>query len=191
MMKALTAIPFSLDADAIMRQVQVDVGSRDAADLLALIDVAREIGRPKAAYAPAFITARDDDKVQIEDVWFTSRTLAHNLESAERVFAMVATCGHEMDQGFPAKGDILQAFWWDMIKTRLLGAASTFLSDHLHATFRLGKTATMRPGSGDASVWPIEQQHSLFRLLDGVEQELGVQLTDSSLMIPNKCVFPS
>lgn len=186
MMKTLTAIPFSLDADAIMRQVQIDVGSRDAADLLALIDLAREIGRPKAAYAPAFITARDDDKVQIEDVWFTSRTLTHNLASAERVFAMVATCGDEMDQGFPAKGDILQAFWWDMIKTRLLGAASTFLSEHLHATFRLGKTATMRPGSGDASVWPIEQQQSLFRLLDGVEQQLGVRLTDSSLMIPNK-----
>jgi len=50
----------------------------------------------------------------------------------------------------------------------------------------LGKTAIMRPGAADASVWPIEQQKDLFHLLDGVEEKLGIRLTESSLMIPNK-----
>ncbi len=185
-MRTLTKIPFSLDADQIMAQAHVEVGSSDAADLLSLIELAQSIGSPKAAYAAAFITARDGDRTQIGDVWFTSRTLAHNLEPVERVFPLIATCGHELDHGFPCKGDMLQEFWWDLIKTRLLGVANKFLSEHLHQTFRLGKTATMRPGSGDASVWPIEQQKSLFCLLDGVEEKLGIRLTESSLMIPNK-----
>ena len=185
-MRTLTKIPFSLDVDQIMAQAHVEVESSDAADLLSLIGLAQEIGSPKAAYAACLVGGRAGDKVQIDDIWFRSRTLAHNLESVERVFPLVATCGHELDQGFPGKGDMLKEFWWDLIKNRLLGAANKYLSDHLHRRFRLGKTATMRPGSGDASVWPIEQQKDLFSLLGNLEKEVGVQLTESFLMVPNK-----
>ena len=185
-MDVLADIPFSLDADEIAAEARVEAGSADEADLRALIELAREIGRPKAAYAECFITGRDGDKVHINDVCFRSRTLAHNLKSVERVFPLLATCGHELDRGFPARGDMVKEFWWDSIKTRLLVAANQHLNEHLHRKFRLGKTATMRPGSGDASVWPIEQQKELFSLLGNVEKELGVQLTESCLMIPNK-----
>ena len=185
-METLTDIQFFLDANQIMAQTHVEDGSSDAVDLLSLIELAQEIASPKAAYAAAFVTGRDGVRIQIEDVWFSSRTLVHNLKSVERVFPLVATCGHELDQAFPGKGDMLKGFWWDLIKTHLLGAANKHLSDHLHQKFRLGKTATMHPGSGDASVWPIEQQKDLFSLLDNVEKELGIHLTDSFLMVPNK-----
>ena len=46
----------------------------------------------------------------------------------------------------------------------------------------------MRPGSGDATVWPIEQQKMLFDLLGDVRGCIGVRLTDSFLMMPNKTV---
>ena len=46
----------------------------------------------------------------------------------------------------------------------------------------------MSPGSGDAVIWPIEQQRNLFALLGDGSQQIGVQLTDSCLMIPNKSV---
>ncbi len=185
-MEILTEIPFSLDANQIMTQSRVEAGSDYADDLLALVELARKVGRPKAAYAVCFIGERDGDTIQIDDTWFTSRTLVRNLMSAERVFPLVATCGREIDQAFPAKGDMLKEFWWDLIKTRLLGAANQHLTGHLNSRFRLGKTATMRPGSGDASVWPIEQQKNLFSLLDNVEDALGVHLTESFLMVPNK-----
>jgi predicted transcriptional regulator len=44
----------------------------------------------------------------------------------------------------------------------------------------------MRPGSGDVTVWPIEQQQGLFSLLDDVEGAIGVKLMESCLMVPNK-----
>ena len=185
-METLTKIPFSLDDEQIQTQAHVEVGSSDAKDLSSLIELAQEVGKPKAAYAVSFIGERDGDTIQIDDVPFISRTLVHNLESVQRVFPVVATCGNELDEAFPDKGDMLKEFWWDLIKNHLLGAANKHLSDHLHHKFRLGKTATMHPGSGDASVWPIEQQKELFTLLGDVEGAIGVRLTESSLMVPNK-----
>lgn len=194
-MVTLTDIAFSLDVDSLMAQAHVETGSSDAADIRSLVDLAMDIGSPKAAYTVSFVVGRDGDTVQIDDVSFTSRTLARNLKSVERVFPLVTTCGHEVDRGFPAKGDMLKEFWWDLIKVRLLDAAGKSLGDHLHRKFRLGKTATMNPGSGDVSVWPIEQQRNLFALLGSVEEKLGIKLTDSFLMVPNKTtsgiVFPT
>jgi hypothetical protein len=185
-METLTEIPFSLDAVTLMKQVHIEHGSDDAEDLRALVDMAMKVGKPKAAYAVSFVEGRDGDTVVVGGIAFTSRTLSRNLASSERVFPLVATCGQEMDEAYPARGDMLKEFWWDSIKAHLLGAAHKHLNDHLHRTFRLGKTSTMRPGSGDASVWPIEQQRGLFSLLGDVEQAIGVRLTDSFLMVPNK-----
>lgn len=185
-MKSITNIPFTLDTDAIMAQAHVRPESGDGADLRLLIDTANRIGRPKAAYSECFVTHRDGDEVQIEGVSFTSRALAHNLATVERVFVVLATCGQEMDQGFPAKGDAVQEFWWDVIKGHLLVTANRRLHDDLKNQFRVGTTVTMRPGSGDTSIWPIEQQACLFSLLGDYETEVGVELTESFLMVPNK-----
>jgi hypothetical protein len=185
-MEILTEIPFSLDTDSLMKRVHVESGSDDAVEFRALADLAMQVGKPKAAYAVSFVELRDGDTARVGGISFTSRTLSMNLKSSERVFPLIATCGHEMDEAFPAKGDVLKEFWWDSIKTHLLGAANKYLNDHLHHRFRLGKTATMRPGSGDESVWPIEQQRGLFALLGDVQTAIGVRLTDSCLMIPNK-----
>ena len=185
-MEILNEIPFSLDAVKLMEQLHIEPGSDDAGEFRGLMDVAVAVGKPKAAYTVSFVEGRHGDTVEVGGISFTSRTLSRNLASSERIFPLVATCGREMDEAFPAKGDMLKEFWWDIIKVHLLGAANRHLDDELHRKFRLGKTATMRPGSGDASVWPIEQQRELFTLLGDVEQAIGVRLTDSSLMIPNK-----
>jgi hypothetical protein len=185
-MPSLTEIPFTLDLDRLREKAHVD--EDDAADFAVLVDTARHLGRPKALYRECAISAKGEETVVIDGVTFTSRTLRRNLEPAERVFAYVATCGHEMNDVVVPPGDCLAEFWWDTIKTELLWAASNHLHAHLRQRYRLGKTATMAPGSGDVSVWPIEQQHELFALLGDVTAQIGVVLTDSCLMHPNKTI---
>ncbi|MDD5522033.1 MAG: vitamin B12 dependent-methionine synthase activation domain-containing protein [Kiritimatiellae bacterium] len=185
-MEILSDIPFSLDVNSLMKQAHIESGTDDVEELRTLIDVAMKVGKPKAVYAVSFVEDRNGDTLKIGGISFTSRTLSRNLASSERVFPLIATCGHEMDEAKPAIGDMLKEFWWDLIKAHLLSAADRHLNDYLHRTFRLGKTAIMRPGSGDASVWPIEQQQGLFALLGDVEQAIGVKLTNSFLMVPNK-----
>ncbi|MEI6809537.1 MAG: vitamin B12 dependent methionine synthase [bacterium] len=185
-METLTKIPFSADTDALMKQAHVEAGSDDAADLAGLIKLAMSCSRPKAAYTVAFIDARDGDTVQIGGCLFTSRALSRKLESVERVFPVIATCGREMDEVFDAKGDMVKEYWWDLIKTHALSAAQQELGDHLRRKFRLGTTVIMRPGSGDAAMWPIEQQKELFALMGDAVPGTGVILMESFLMMPNK-----
>lgn len=194
-MTVLDVPAVALDTDTLMAQAHVEPASDDAADFERLVAVARRVGRPKAAYVEAFVTERQPDAVRIADVWFESRTLARQLVNVERVFAVLATCGREVDDDCPVRDDILQSYWWDLIKTHLLRAAHARLAEHLKRTFRIEKTASMSPGSGDANVWPIEQQSRLFSLFPEHEAKLGVRLTESCLMVPNKTtsgiVFPT
>jgi len=187
-METLTQIAPALDTAALLARVHVAPDSDDAATVTALIDQAREVARPKALYAEAFVEGRGDDSIRIAGLTFTSRMLRRKLDGVERVFPYVATCGRELDGVALPAGDVLVSFWWDAIKAEVLAAARAHLVAHLTARFRLGQTARMSPGSGDVDVWPIEQQRELFALLGGVTPAIGVILTASCLMIPNKSV---
>ncbi|MEA3408704.1 MAG: vitamin B12 dependent-methionine synthase activation domain-containing protein [Chloroflexota bacterium] len=187
-MTVLDQIPFSLDAESLMARLHIAPGSAMEEELRELLHVATACARPKAMYKEAYVETGDDDEVRLDGVTFTSRPLRMNLDSVHRVFAYVATCGREVDDATPAPGDVLEAFWWDTIKADLLTAARQYLTNHLKARYHLRKMAYMGPGSADATVWPIQQQRQLFHLLGNVEAEIGVRLTDSFLMVPNKSV---
>jgi hypothetical protein len=187
-MEALTQIVPDLDAAAVLAHVHVTPDSEDAVTVTALIDRAREVARPKALYTEAFVEGRGDDTVRMGGITFTSRILRRKLETVERVFPYVATCGHELDGVALPAGDVLVQYWWDAIKAECLAAARAHLLTHLTERFRLGQTARMSPGSGDVETWPIEQQRLLFALLGGVTPHIGVVLTESCLMTPNKTV---
>lgn len=190
-MELIDSIPFELDVKALMATVHVAPDSDDARDFEALVDKARAVARPKAVYKECFIDSKGQDTVTVGGVAFRSRTLRRNLDKAERVFAYVATCGRELD-GLPLPaGDMLVEFWRDTIKAVVLWAAIKHLDEHLARRHRLGRTASMSPGSGDADTWPIQQQAELFALLGGVREvreRTGVELTGSLLMVPNKTV---
>lgn len=184
----LSDIPVNFDSAALRQRCHVATDSDDAVALEALVDQARALARPKALYREAFIEERGDDTVRIAGVTFTSRALRANLDGVERVFAYVATCGAELDAIRCHADDILQPFWLDAIKSVALAAAKAHLAKHLTRTYALGRTASMNPGAAEASVWPIEQQKQLWRLLGDVEGLVGVRLTESCLMVPTKSV---
>lgn len=194
-LECLTEIPFELDPSKLMAQTHVPISGEDTESFQALIQAVRPIARPKALYRECFIESRTDDQVVLNGITFTSRILAKNVENIGRGFAFVATCGIELDRANLLSGDFLQVYWLDEIKAALLETAIQYLQEQINRLLQTEKTIMMSPGSGDADVWPIEQQKELFQLLGAVEGNIGVQLTDSFLMIPNKSVsgiiFPS
>ena len=187
-MPTLADIPFKLDPAALMEKIRIEPDSEDAREFEQFLEQVRSVARPKALYREVFIEARGSDTVTLGGVTFKSLVLRKNLDKVERVFAFVCTCGREVDGLLPDRGDFLKGYWMDTIKMALLGAARENLTRHLTRQYALGKTATMNPGSGDATLWPIEQQRELFALLGDVKGQIGVELTDSFLMIPNKTV---
>ncbi len=186
MIKALINISVDFDIASLLKQVHLEPHSEDAIAFERLVNRAREVAKPKALYAESFIEEKGENTVRIDGITFTSRMLRANLEKAERVFPFVATCGHEMDEVRLPKDEFLAEFWWDTIKASVMGYAIRHLNNHLKNQFLLSKTSNMKPGSGDADVWPIQQQKELFALLGDVKKIIGVELTPSSLMVPNK-----
>jgi hypothetical protein len=184
----LTDIPFELNIPTLLKAVRVREGSLHLSDFMALCEHAQAIGCPKAVYRVAYIDGRDNDRVILDGVAFTSRMLAINLAEVERAFAYVVTCGTELEDLPLIQDDLLKRYWWDTIKEEVLRCACDYLVEYLERTYRLEKTATMHPGSSDLEVWPIEQQRDLFYLLGDGPSDIGVRLSESCLMSPVKSI---
>jgi len=187
-MTILDRIPFQPDLAAVQSSLHVEPGSDDEKEFAAFVEEVTPRARPKAIYEVVFIEDKGRDTVTMGGQTFTSRVLRPNLDRAERFSAYVIPCGTEMDETPVPQDDFLKKFWLDALKAAALGDALAYLRRHLEKTYALGKTSDMSPGSGDVDVWPIEQQRPLFNLFGDVESLIGVRLTDSFLMIPNKSV---
>jgi hypothetical protein len=188
-------IPFAPQPEALLAAVRLRPGSPDAESFLSLLAQAVRVARPKALYTEAYVEAHAMDSVTVGGVTFRSRTLRLNLDQVGRVFPFVATCGTEFDEISIPQEDFLARFWLDAIKEAALHASYQALVAILESRYALHKVASMSPGSGDITVWAIEEQRLLFSLLGDVKAKIGVMLTDSFLMTPNKTisglVFPT
>ncbi len=153
-----------------------------------LFEAALPYVKPKAVVKECYIEDKIDGSVVVDGTTFSSPILRERLEPVNRVFAYVATCGTEADSFSKDPSDFMEQYYLDELKEMALRVAIDHLRDYVKNTFKLKKIASMNPGSADAHVWPIEQQKQLFSLLGDVQGSIGVTLTDSYLMLPNKSV---
>ena len=158
----------------------------------AMVARALSLAEPRAAFTPAYVDEKGTDEVVIAGKRFHSRVLRKNLEEVGRVFPVVMTVGERLEQEAD-RLDMLERYYLDAIANLILTEARLHFIRHLCSRFGVEKLSWMSPGS--LQEWPIEQQQPLFELLPGVEDRLGVRLTDSFLMLPRKSVsgiyFPS
>ncbi|MBN2391857.1 MAG: vitamin B12 dependent methionine synthase [Anaerolineae bacterium] len=180
----IDAIPFQPDRAALAKRLRVRDSSAYLANLQRLVDEAEAVARLKALYKVAFIDDRGDDYVVVDGVRLDSRVLSVNLEPVHRVFPYVATCGVELDAWAHTQDDMLYKYWADGIKEVAVREAIQALFDHMTEAYGLDKMALMSPGSLDD--WPMPQQQPLFNILGDVAGAIGVQLSDSFVMTPNK-----
>ena len=182
----LDNISFQPKLDSLMKALHIKEGSSFAAKLEDIAADAQAIAKPKAVYKIAFIESKGDDHVVVDGITLTSRVLRVNLEQVHRVFPYVATCGTEMDEWSSSIDDMLQIYWADTIKEMALRSAMQALSEHLQDRFRPGRMSRMSPGS--LADWPLQEQRKLFALLGNPKDAIGVELTESLIMVPLKSV---
>ena len=180
--------PVNLDITALKDSLKIRKGSEDERAFENYVTQAKEIGRPKAIVKVAYIEARHEDQVTIGNAFFRSAALVKNLEPINRVFPYVATCGSEVDSIEVDAGNILAAYWLNAIKLALLHNAIEHVKSDVKKRYQIENLSAMNPGSGDVSVWPIEQQTALFSVFGDVEAQIGVRLLPSYLMMPEMSV---
>jgi hypothetical protein len=187
-MNVLKDIPFSLDQSDFQGRIHLDRFPDSMTGVQELLNAALPFIRPKALYKVSFIGGRTGSTVQIGQTLFSSEVLSRNLREVERVFPYVATCGTELEALESGITDLFTRFCLDTLKEMALLAARNHLLGHLQATYGVQELSSMNPGSGNTRLWPIGQQRPLFDLLGDVEGAIGVRLTPSFLMVPNKSV---
>jgi hypothetical protein len=155
-----------------------------------LFEVASERLNPCAIIRPTYIdtfkTEGDLSIIEIEGQRFEGKALGvlHNIH---RVFPYVATCGDGMESFDFSEFDMFAPYWLDAIKMQALGAARRAILEYCKERYHMSRPMSLNPGSGNVDIWPIQEQVKLFSLLDdGVP--VGVRLTESSLMVPNKSI---
>jgi hypothetical protein len=180
----LDRIPFTPDRDKLFRKLHVDPGSDDGRQLNRMIQHVEEITEPKAMYTLSAINDRNEDYVIIDNVRLSSRIMHVNFLETNRVFPYVITCGREIYEWAANIDDILEQYWADIIMEQALAAAMKYFHKHIEEEYGLDKYKAMNPGSLED--WPISQQRELFSILGNVKEAIGVELTDSYLMVPMK-----
>ncbi len=159
-------------------------------DARTVFNAAAERLKPAAAYCRVFIDSMKDLggiwEVSAEGRVFRGKALKA-LSGVHRVFPYIATCGTGMEN-FDFSGlDMLAPYWVEEVKLQALSCAREAFIKEIRKKYRLKKPMSLNPGSGNTDIWPIEELNQLFQLLDG-GSTIGVHLTESSLMIPNKTV---
>jgi hypothetical protein len=136
----------------------------------------------------AFI--KDGRQIRIADVDFTPhKTVYHQLKHSERIAVFVCTAGEGISnwsKQMMAANELLKGFIADILGSVVVEAAIEAIQQKLSAEMtQAGLKITNRYSPGYCG-WPTVEQHKLFSLLP--EENCGVTLTDSALMLPIKSV---
>jgi len=185
-MTILDEIPLRIDEGALRQRLCIGEEGEDAAAVRSMAESAEAAARPKAMYRTAYIDSRDGDTLVIDGVSFHSRVMAKNLEGRYKVWPYIATCGMELYGWVQGFADPLERYWAEAIMEAALRCAVGALEQHLRAHAFAGRTAVLSPGS--LPDWPTHAQPDLFALLGNPAQAIGVTLTESLMMVPNKSV---
>ena len=180
----LTDIAFRVDPDDINRRLRIADRPKDVKAVAELIGQAERIARPKAVFRVAYIEAKESHAVVVDGTRFESRILRVNLDEVHRAFPFVTTCGRELHEWARSIDDMLARYWADELAAWAGRQAFDAMKTHIMERHRIGHASIMSPGS--LQDWPIEQQRPLFDLIGDVRDRIGVELTDSMLMVPVK-----
>jgi hypothetical protein len=182
----LDSVPFEVNTENVLRKMHTTTDSPYSESIAKLVAEAAAVGNPKAVYKPAYIEAKGEDFVIVDGIRFTSRVLRVNLDEIDRVFPYVITCGRELEDLFHPIKDIFDSYCADVIKEMVLVSARQKVKSQIDRQYGLQHTSYMSPGSLED--WPITEQIPLFQLLGDVKEYIGVELTESCLMLPVKSV---
>ncbi len=179
-------IGFNPSHERFFKKMHVKPGSRQEELVLSLLEEGRQVGQPRATYTIAGIDQHLDDGVVLNGIRMNSKVMAINLSPVHRVFPYLTTSGRELFDWTQSKEDLLERYYAEEISQLALRTAEEFLLSQLKTTYKLGKTSSLNPGS--LKDWPITSQRSLFQLLGNPMESIGVELTESMLMLPNQSV---
>ena len=177
----------------LFRLLRMDENDEDNAPAIRrMLAEASQVAVPKAIYRVVPVTEKGEDYVVAGGVRLYSALVRRNLEQVSRIVPYVLSCGTELEEWSRTYDDPLDGYIADTVKLLYLGAIRRELHQAIKdAYFQKNDMSSMNPGSV-VDGWPLTAQRDLFAMLggeDAVQEEIGVQLTESCLMLPSKAYY--
>jgi len=180
---------FIFDREEFNKKVHIELYEGMEEEIESILEKAVPLIKPKAVYREMGVRRREKGKILIDEQIFSDPILISHLEDKDIVFPYIATCGDELDILASESGDMLEVFWIDALKQMAMDHAFNHLRDQIKIESGIPMLYSMNPGSDACGEgWELEDQKKLFQILNMAETEIGVRLTDSMLMFPNKTV---
>ncbi len=191
-LEILTDIPVRVDPEAASRRLRFGPG-HGFASLEELLGLVVPLVTLRAIIKVAYTGEKSETGVEVGGRHFQSRILRANLDGVHKVFPFILTVGGKLEAEAATSGDLLRQFYLEEAANLVLEAAADWLAGRLGERWSLGTLSAMSPGSLED--WPITEQPKLFSLFGDTRRLVGVELTDSLLMVPRKSIsgifFPS
>lgn len=182
----LQAAPESFQLETLYTRLhlQEDDDRQEFRDLARTVE---KLGRPRALVLECRTERPQPQELRIGEVTFRGKVFAACCGNLDRVFLFCATCGPET-RPLEAGLDVFQRYWLDQLRLEQLKAALQCIAGYLKNDQEIERFSSLGPGSGAAELWPLTELDKLFSLLGEKRYlaPLGVELTDSMLMLPEK-----
>lgn len=163
------------------QQAEIDTALLDAQSVIEL--------KGSAVSIPIREYHKDKVLLESEDM-LTSSSLARMLEGSTDVLFMGATAGSQVMEEISMlskNGSLTHAVMLDAAASEMTDKALQWITQHMGRELRLrGKALTSRRFSAGYGDFALENQRIMFERLK--LDQLGVQLTDSCILLPEKSV---
>ncbi|MGD9345563.1 MAG: vitamin B12 dependent-methionine synthase activation domain-containing protein [Candidatus Aminicenantes bacterium] len=184
-MPILNSIQFQLSLDDFGKEFR-SAWKNSSLNFQELLETAQSLITPKLLYKVCYVNHRENNRIEIEDVIFSSHVLSVNLQKIGKVFPYVITIGSELEDEASSMSDLLQQYYLESIGDVALRSVKSYLENHIRKKFGIKTLSSMSPGSLED--WPITQQKPLFALFGSDADSTGIRLTEKMLMIPRKSI---
>lgn len=172
-------------------KIIIDETTDETADKLideCLLELEQEI-KPKSVFKRFSVDYADENGIETAGTVFKSSALARNLSGCKEVILFSATLGVQADRM------LAKYMKLDIVKAAVFqSAAAAFIEDYCDncqeklerelAAEGLHTKPRFSPGYGDL---PLAYQQQFLDIIDG-NKRLGISLTESNLMLPEKSV---
>ncbi len=175
--------PVVFDLEALARKLRIRPGQAAAMNKLdKLAEEARALARPRAAAVLCGVRPLSDDELEVGGVPLSSPLLRKNMGELGRVFPFLATEGTELADWSASLDSALDQIFSCELREAVVKQYEKLLENTLLDVYGIKQLSAMNPGS--LEVWPVTQQEHLFRILNPIPEQFGVELLPSFMMKP-------
>lgn len=177
-------LEYHFDSDALLKRLHCTAEDEPFTRAMEIVPNSVKFMRPAYAVREFAVDGIEKNGVKIGGCFFNSKITAEKLKDQKTVFVYIATCGKKVNDIIEKTEDVLDKYILDQAAYLAYLQAMNQMSAHIEEAFGIKRQIRLCPGS--IIDWSIIDVKKIFTLMDGLYQQLDVEVLQSGLIDPLK-----